>query len=246
MKAGEFGTRLRELRIQAGLTQRDLSEKVNVDFTYLSKIENGVLPPPSEKVILKLAEVLNADKDELITLAGKIPSDIAEMLKNRKMLQLLRSERTQKKVMASSRKRGAALMNYKNFARVAAAIILVIAVGTSLWFVASPVVDTAIAANNQGLVYNNNGEYDKAMSAFTKAIELDPNFALSYSNRGWVHIKLGQYEQAIADCTKAIELDPSLALAYNNRGWTYMELEQYEQAIADLDKAMELDPDLQK
>ena len=245
MKAGEFGTRLRELRIQAGLTQRELAEKVNVDFTYLSKIENGALPPPSEKVILQLVEVLNADKDELIILAGKIPADIAEMLKHRETLQLLRSERTQKKVMASSRKRGVALMTYKNFARVAAAIILVIAIGTAFWFV-SPVVDTAIAANNQGLIYNNNGEYDKAMSAFTKAIELDPNFALSYSNRGWVHIKLGQYEQAIADCTKAIELDPSLALAYNNRGWAYMELEQYEQAIADLDKAMELDPDLQK
>ena len=245
MEAQEFGVRLRELRIQAQLTQRKLADKVNIDFTYLSKIENGVLPPPSEKVILQLAEVLNADKDELIILAGKIPSDIAEMLKNRKTLQLLRSDRTQKKVMASGRKRGVALMNYKNFARVAVTIILVIAIGTAFWFV-SPTADTAIAANNQGLIYNNNGEYDKAMSAFTKAIELDPNFALGYSNRGWVHIKLGQYEQAIADCTKAIELDPSLALAYNNRGWAYIESEQYEQAIADLDKAMELDPDLQK
>ena len=136
-------------------------------------------------------------------------------------------------------------MNYKNFARVAAAILLVIAIGTAFWFV-SPVVDTAITANNQGLIYNNNGEYDKAMSEFTKAIELDPNFALAYGNRGWVYIKLGQYEQAVADCTKAIELDPDLALAYNSRGWAYIELGEYEQALADYNRAIELDPSLQK
>ena len=152
MEAQEFGARLRELRIQAGLTQRELANNVNVDFTYLSKIENGVLPPPSEKVILRLTEVLNADKDELITLAGRIPADIAQILKNRRALQLLRSERTQKKMMAPSKKERAVHLledfktlskavkpriKYKNFARVAIAIILVMAVGTSLWF-ASP------------------------------------------------------------------------------------------------------------
>ena len=87
MEAREFGARLRELRTQAGMSQRELANNVNVDFTYLSKIENGVLPPPSEKVILRLAEVLNADKDDFITLAGRIPSDIAEMLRNRQTLE---------------------------------------------------------------------------------------------------------------------------------------------------------------
>jgi len=148
----QFGKRLRELRIQALLTQRQLAVRVGVDFSYLSKIETGILPPPSEKVILKLAEVLNADKDELITLAGKIPADIAQLLKYQKTLQLLRSERTQKKVMAKKGE-GVNLIKdfkkltkvakpripvmYRNFARVAIAVILVIAIGTSLWF-ASP------------------------------------------------------------------------------------------------------------
>jgi transcriptional regulator with XRE-family HTH domain len=52
MEAQAFSTRLRELRIKARLTQRELAEKVGVDFSYLSKLENGVLPPPSEKVII--------------------------------------------------------------------------------------------------------------------------------------------------------------------------------------------------
>jgi transcriptional regulator with XRE-family HTH domain len=87
----KFGARLRELRTAADLTLARLADRCNIDFTYLSKIENGVLPPPSEKVIRQLAAVLNADKDELLILAGKIPPDIAKMLRSREALQLLRS-----------------------------------------------------------------------------------------------------------------------------------------------------------
>lgn len=144
-EAKQFGTRLRELRIKARLTQRELAEKVNVNFSYLSKIENGVLPPPSERVISQLAEILNADKDELLILAGKIPADIAQMLKNQRTLQLLRAEH-QKKVKAQKRE-GVSLMKdfknltkgipYKNIARVAIALTLVVAIGASIWY-ASP------------------------------------------------------------------------------------------------------------
>jgi len=242
-ETNEFGTRLRELRIQVSLTQRQLADRVGVDFSYLSKIESGTLPPPSEKLILRLAEVLNTDKDELIILAGKIPEDIVQMLKNRKTLQLLRSERIQKEVMASYGKGGAVPMKNNRFVRVAAAIILVIAIGTSLWF-ASPTTDTAHAANDKGFVYKNEGEYDKAIVAFTKAIELNPGFVVAYSNRGWTYIDLEQYELGIADCTKAIELDPHFAIAYSNRGWAYTQLGQYEKGIADCTKAIELDPGL--
>jgi len=134
-------------------------------------------------------------------------------------------------------------MGQKSWYKVVLAFTLVLAVGASLWF-AAPVVETANAYNNQGLIYNDEGEYDKAVIAFTKAIELDPELAIVYNNRGWAYIELGQYEQGIADCTKAIELDPELAIVYSNRGWAYIELGQYEQGIADCTKAIELDPDL--
>ena len=141
MEIKEFGARLRELRKQAGLTQRQIADKAGVDFTYLSKIANGVMPPPSQKVILRLAEALNDDKDELMTLAGKIPPDIAQILKNREALQLLRSDRTQKKIRAAHKKEGISLMknlmNYKRLSKVAIPIVLVCAVAASLWF-ASP------------------------------------------------------------------------------------------------------------
>ena len=82
------------------------------------------------------------------------------MLKNRKTLELLRSERTQKKVMARKGEGVNLLKDFKdltkvaipilpilnkNFARVAIALVLVIVVGASLWF-ASPLPVSDIRA----------------------------------------------------------------------------------------------------
>ena len=46
----------------------------------MSKIENDKTDPPSEKVIRKLAANLGGDVDELIALAGKVPSDLARII----------------------------------------------------------------------------------------------------------------------------------------------------------------------
>ena len=96
----EFPDHLRSLRKEARMSQRELAERVDVDFTYLSKIENGRVEPPSETVLKKIAKelagALGQDEtelaDELITLAGKIPSDLAETLaRNPQAVQFLRS-----------------------------------------------------------------------------------------------------------------------------------------------------------
>ena len=74
-----FGHRVRELRTQRGLSQRALGERVGVSFTYISKVENGKLDfgdYPSEALISRLAAALDADEDELLLLAEKIPEPI--------------------------------------------------------------------------------------------------------------------------------------------------------------------------
>ena len=91
-KAQTFGQRVRELRLTKNLTQRELAERVaarlkeedrrGFDFTYLSKIENDRLPPPSVPAILQLAAVLGADSDELLALAGKAPPDVGDTLRS--------------------------------------------------------------------------------------------------------------------------------------------------------------------
>ena len=86
-----FGQRIRELRKAKNLTQRELAERVasrlrkedrrGFDVTYLSKIENDKLPPPSTMAIMQLAKELNASSDELLALAGKAPMDLGQTLK---------------------------------------------------------------------------------------------------------------------------------------------------------------------
>lgn len=74
-----FGNYIRALRKEKNMTQRELAEKVGINFTYLSKIENGKLKEvqfPSEETIIKLAKSLKADKDELLLLANKVPENI--------------------------------------------------------------------------------------------------------------------------------------------------------------------------
>ena len=74
-----FGKRIRELRKAKGLTLRDLESLVGVGFTYLSRVETGRLnfgDYPSEGLIHKLAEAFDADEDELLILAEKIPDKI--------------------------------------------------------------------------------------------------------------------------------------------------------------------------
>jgi PGF-pre-PGF domain-containing protein len=149
-EAKKFGTRLRELRTQVGMTLNELAGKCNIDFTYLNKIENGVLPPPGEKVILQLAEALNANKDELFFLAGIISPDIAEKLKDRKTLHRLRSRSNQKEAGDYGKKRFSISrlsipvistptisLPLKNLYRLALPVFLVMAVAASLWY-ASP------------------------------------------------------------------------------------------------------------
>ena len=86
------------------------------------------------------------------------------------------------------------------------------------------------------------GQWDKAVDAYSKIIELDPQNAAAYNNRGVVKANLGQYKEAIADFDATIHIDPQYADAYYNRGSAKDSLDRYEAAIADYDVAIRLDP----
>lgn len=75
----KFGERVRSLRKAKGWSLRDLAERVGVGFTYLSRIENGRLnfgDYPSDALIHRLADALEADEDELVILAERVPDRI--------------------------------------------------------------------------------------------------------------------------------------------------------------------------
>jgi tetratricopeptide (TPR) repeat protein len=98
----------------------------------------------------------------------------------------------------------------------------------------------AIFYNNRGLAYKKQGELDKAIADYNKAIELDPQLAVAYYNRGKDYEDQGELDKAIADFTKAIELDPTDAVTYTNRGIAYRDQGELGKAEADFTKAKEL------
>jgi transcriptional regulator with XRE-family HTH domain len=68
-----FGQRIRELRRAKGIPLRELALLIDRDFTYLSKIENDRVLPPSAEVIVALATHLGGDAEELAILGDKPP-----------------------------------------------------------------------------------------------------------------------------------------------------------------------------
>ena len=66
----------------------------------------------------------------------------------------------------------------------------------------------ATAYINRGVAYADKHEYDRAITDYTKAIEIDPRDALAYFNRGNAYRDKGEYDRANADYTRAIEINP--------------------------------------
>ena len=85
---------------------------------------------------------------------------------------------------------------------------------------------------NQGIHIYEQGNYQGAINAFTKALKMTPNDAESYYIRGLAKVDLEDHQGAIADFTKAIENNPQERYAYLNRGVAKAKLEDYQGAVA--------------
>jgi transcriptional regulator with XRE-family HTH domain len=52
----------------------------------LSKVERGEVPPPSEETIIRIARELGEDADVLLALAGKVSSELQEIIRKKPRL----------------------------------------------------------------------------------------------------------------------------------------------------------------
>lgn len=86
------------------------------------------------------------------------------------------------------------------------------------------------------------GETDKAIIDYTKAVELNGQFAEAYSNRGLLYGKKRSVESALKDFTRAISIDPLDGIYYFNRANIYVVQNRLVLAIADYTKAIEIYP----
>ena len=86
-----FGAYVRELREKLledskEFSVRKVAIKIGVEPAFLSKVERDIVPPPSETKIIALADLLGADRDVLLAMAGKVSSDVLEVIRNRPVL----------------------------------------------------------------------------------------------------------------------------------------------------------------
>jgi tetratricopeptide (TPR) repeat protein len=100
----------------------------------------------------------------------------------------------------------------------------------------------SLAYYNRGIAYFKKSQYDRAITDFDQAIQLDPNSTFALNNRGTAYARKGQYDRAIADFNQAIRLNTNYAITYINRGSAFAKKGQYDRAIEDFDQAIRLDP----
>ena len=85
MMAGRksFGALVRREREAKEIGLREMAKKIGVSPTYLSKVERDEFPPPVEDKVRKIAEIIDRDADELLALAGRVASDLSDIIRQR-------------------------------------------------------------------------------------------------------------------------------------------------------------------
>ena len=75
-----FGDLLKHLRRKEGIGIKRLGPRLNISYTYISKLENNKVIP-SDDVIGRIAHYFRYDLDELLMSANQIPDDIRKILR---------------------------------------------------------------------------------------------------------------------------------------------------------------------
>lgn len=79
-----FGQKIRDHRVHnTHLGLRKLAETIDISATYLSRIENDKESPPSEDIIIRIAQALGMDEDELLSYANKISPDLLKTIREK-------------------------------------------------------------------------------------------------------------------------------------------------------------------
>lgn len=99
------------------------------------------------------------------------------------------------------------------------------------------------ANGNIGLIYYQQGDYDKAIKTFNTSISFNKNNKADvYFFRGEAYAAKEDYQAAIQDYQAAIERFKNYSAAYQSLGFAYYKTNQLPQAEQSLTKALEIAP----
>ena len=93
-----------------------------------------------------------------------------------------------------------------------------------------------------GAYYMNQNEENRALEAFTNAVQINPADAESYYSMGYIHLQLRQFAQARDLFTKSINARDRNYKAYYGRGYSFEMLGDVINAQNDYKKAIEILP----
>jgi len=123
---------------------------------------------------------------------------------------------------------------------------IVLGLGAGAWGLYAWIASAPERAQNHFLEGNRllgPADFKGAAAQFTKAIQLDPNFAEAYRARGDALMAGGQSDAALADFDKAIAIDPAEWMAYLSRGMLWSARGDSRRAVADFTQSVHVHPD---
>ena len=85
-------------------------------------------------------------------------------------------------------------------------------------------------------------DYERALSAFNKAIELEPNNSSALEYSGYVHRRQGKWEQSLKELRQVLERDPRNAALAGNLASTYGALRMWKEADDAARLGLKVDP----
>jgi transcriptional regulator with XRE-family HTH domain len=80
-----FGAYIRREREARRLGLRQMAKKIGVSPTCLSKVERDEFTTPTEEKVRAIARFIERDPDELLAMAGRVSSDILDIIKRHPM-----------------------------------------------------------------------------------------------------------------------------------------------------------------
>lgn len=99
----------------------------------------------------------------------------------------------------------------------------------------------ALFYNRRGLIHEELKQFALAQADYTKAIEMNPKWAIPFNNRGFVRMHLKEWDKAKKDLETAISLDGTSPTPYVNLAGVYwLWKKDRKNAYANLDKALRL------
>jgi tetratricopeptide (TPR) repeat protein len=101
----------------------------------------------------------------------------------------------------------------------------------------------ALLYNDLGFIYENQGKWQKARSAYERSVELNPGFTKAKLNLAYAYQKDMAYENAIHTYRDILRKESSNPMVWNRLGFVYELAHREKQAISAYRHATELNPD---